>query len=160
MLVHVVNGATALSHLTTLPVLPDKVNVPLVAPEQMVVPPLTEPPTLGVLTLTTTESELTILQVLFCTTARNAVDCINAPVFNDVVVLEIFDHEVNGATALCHLNTFPVFPPNDNEGPELPEQTGDAPPEIVPGKVCGVTFIDIVFDVEVGEVAQSRLEVT
>jgi hypothetical protein len=41
----VVNGATELSHLTTLPVLPDKVNVPLVAPEQIVVPPLTLPPT-------------------------------------------------------------------------------------------------------------------
>jgi len=45
MLVHVVNGATELSHLTTLPVLPDKVNVPLVAPEHIVVPPLTLPPT-------------------------------------------------------------------------------------------------------------------
>jgi hypothetical protein len=45
MLVHVVNGATALSHLTTLPVLPLNVSVPLVDPVQMLVPPLTLPPT-------------------------------------------------------------------------------------------------------------------
>ena len=45
MVVHVVNGFTELSHLNMLPVFPDKVNVPLVEPEQTVAPPLTEPPT-------------------------------------------------------------------------------------------------------------------
>ena len=45
MVVHVVNGLTELSHLKILPVFPLKVNVPLVEPEQMVEPPLTEPPT-------------------------------------------------------------------------------------------------------------------
>ena len=63
MLVHEVNGATELSHLTTLPVLPVKVNAPLVAPEQMVVPPLTLPPTVRGLTNTTRESVDSILQL-------------------------------------------------------------------------------------------------
>ena len=38
------NGETELSHLTIDPVLPLKVNSPLVEPEQIVVPPLTDPP--------------------------------------------------------------------------------------------------------------------
>ena len=58
ILVHVVNGATELSHLTTLPVLPDKVNVPLVAPEQIVVPPLTLPPAVAGVTVTVVVDEL------------------------------------------------------------------------------------------------------
>ena len=45
MVVHVVNGLTELSHLSILPMFPLSVNVPLVDPEQMVEPPLTEPPT-------------------------------------------------------------------------------------------------------------------
>lgn len=39
----VVYGAGALSHLTTLPVSPLSDNNPLLKPEQMAVPPLTEP---------------------------------------------------------------------------------------------------------------------
>ena len=43
---HVLNGATELCHFTTVPVCPAKVNKPLVLPEQIVVPPITDPPTL------------------------------------------------------------------------------------------------------------------
>ncbi len=63
MLVHVVNGAIALSHLTTLPVLPLSVNAPLVDPEQMVVPPLTLPPALVGLTVTVVVVEFASGQV-------------------------------------------------------------------------------------------------
>ena len=63
MVVQVVNGATELSHLTTLPVLPLSVNVPLVAPEQIVVPPLTLPPTLVGLTVTVVVLEVASGQV-------------------------------------------------------------------------------------------------
>ncbi len=58
MLVHVVNGATALSHLTTLPVLPLNVSVPLVDPVQMLVPPLTLPPAVAGVTVTVVVDEL------------------------------------------------------------------------------------------------------
>ena len=58
MPVHVVNGATELSHLTTLPILPLSVNVPLVAPEQIVVPPLTLPPAVAGVTVTVVDDEL------------------------------------------------------------------------------------------------------
>ena len=58
MVVQVVNGATELSHLTTLPVLPDNVNKPLVAPEQIVVPPLTLPPTDNTFTINVAAFEL------------------------------------------------------------------------------------------------------
>ena len=81
------------------------------------------------------------------------------PVFNDVVVLVIFDHEVYGAIALCHLKTLPVLPPKVKPGPELPEHTGDPPPETVPETVCGVTLMVIVLEVAFGEAAQSKLEV-
>ena len=58
MLVHVVNGATELSHLTTLPVLPLNVSVPLVDPVQMLVPPLTLPPAVAGVTVTVVVDEL------------------------------------------------------------------------------------------------------
>ncbi len=63
MLVHVVNGATALSHLTTLPVLPLSVNIPLVDPVQIPVPPLTLPPTLVGFTVTVVVEEFASGQV-------------------------------------------------------------------------------------------------
>ena len=71
MVVHVVNGATELSHLTTLPVLPDKVKVPLVEPVQMLVPPLTLPPAEVGLIVTVVDVEFATGHVPFCTTARN-----------------------------------------------------------------------------------------
>ena len=43
--VQVLNGDTELCHLTMVPVYPDKVSNPLLLPEQMVVPPVTVPPT-------------------------------------------------------------------------------------------------------------------
>ncbi len=79
MLVHAVNGATALSHLTTLPVLPLSVNIPLVDPEQMVVPPLTLPPALVGLTVTLVVEEFASGQAPLCTTARNCVVWVSAP---------------------------------------------------------------------------------
>ena len=63
MVVQVVNGATELSHLTTPPVLPLSVNVPLVEPEQIVVPPLTLPPALVGLTVTVVVLEVASGQV-------------------------------------------------------------------------------------------------
>ena len=50
--VHVLNGDTELCHFTTVPVCPESVSRPLVLPEQMVVPPDTDPPTLAGSTLT------------------------------------------------------------------------------------------------------------
>ena len=79
MLLHTVNGATELSHLTTLPVLPVSVNVPLVEPVQMVVPPLTLPPLLVGLTVTVVVLELASGQVPLCTTALNCVVWVSAP---------------------------------------------------------------------------------
>jgi len=50
--VHAENGETELSHRTTEPVIPSKVNWLLVLPEQIVVPPVTVPPTEIGLTVT------------------------------------------------------------------------------------------------------------
>ena len=47
IVVHELNGDTELSHLTMLPVCPLSVNVPLVVPEQIVVPPPTLPATVA-----------------------------------------------------------------------------------------------------------------
>ena len=59
--VHVLNGDTELCHFTTVPVCPAKVNVPLVLPEQMVVPPVTPPPKLSTLKLPVLESPSTLI---------------------------------------------------------------------------------------------------
>jgi hypothetical protein len=56
--VHVVNGLTELSQLVTEPVFPLKVKVPLVAPEHIVVPPETLPPTDAGLTVTVVAEEV------------------------------------------------------------------------------------------------------
>ena len=58
MLVHVVNGLTELSHPVMVPVFPLKVKVPLVAPEQMVEPPVTLPPTDAGFTVTVVADEV------------------------------------------------------------------------------------------------------
>jgi hypothetical protein len=42
---HVENGLTELCHFTIEPVYPDKVSKALILPEQIVVPPDTDPPT-------------------------------------------------------------------------------------------------------------------
>ena len=57
------NGVVELNQLTTLPVLPLKVNVPLVDPEQIVVPPETLPPTEPGLTVTVVADEVAVAQV-------------------------------------------------------------------------------------------------
>ena len=62
MSVQVVNGDTDDCHFTTLPVLPLKVNVPLVDPEQIVEPPLTLPPTDVGLTVTVVVVEVAVAQ--------------------------------------------------------------------------------------------------
>ena len=58
ILVQVVNGLTELSHPVMVPVFPDNVKVPLVAPEQMVDPPVTLPPTDPGFTVTVVADEV------------------------------------------------------------------------------------------------------
>ncbi len=60
--VQVLNGDTELSHLTTEPVLLANVNKPLVLPEQIVVPPVTDPPTLVGSNVTVVNAEFAVGQ--------------------------------------------------------------------------------------------------
>ena len=62
---HVVNGLTELSHLTILPVFPDKVNNGLVEPEQTFEPPFTLPPTEPVVTVTVVAVDVSVAHVPF-----------------------------------------------------------------------------------------------
>ena len=76
---HDVNGLIEYCHLVTVPVCPERVSKSLVLPEQMVVPPETEPPTLAGSTVTVVAAELAELQAPLVTTALNCVVCDNAP---------------------------------------------------------------------------------
>ena len=58
IVVHDENGETELSHLSIDPVLPLKVSCALVEPEQIVVPPVTDPPAEVGLTVTVVDDEL------------------------------------------------------------------------------------------------------
>ena len=58
IVVHEVNGETELSQLSIDPVFPLRVNIPLVEPEQMAVPPVTDPPTDPAPTVTVVDEEL------------------------------------------------------------------------------------------------------
>ena len=69
--VQVLNGETELSHLTTAPIFPANVKTPLVLPLQIVVPPVTVPPTEVGSTVTVTTAELATKQFPFWTTALN-----------------------------------------------------------------------------------------
>jgi len=62
-----------------VPVCPAKVSTPLVLPEQMVVPPVTDPPTEVGSTVTVVATELARLQTPLVTTALNWVVCVSAP---------------------------------------------------------------------------------
>ena len=73
MLVQVVPPLIDFSQRVTFPVLPDKVKIPLLAPEQTVVPPLTVPPTLIGLTVIVAAAEKAALQVPFCACNLNFV---------------------------------------------------------------------------------------
>jgi hypothetical protein len=108
IVVQVVNGDTALSQLTTEPVCPLKVNVPLVEPEQMDVPPLTLPPTDAGFTVTVVADEVAEAHEPLCTTARNCVVWVRAPEVYVVVVLAIVVQVVNGLTELSQRTTEPV----------------------------------------------------
>ena len=63
IVVHVVNGETELNQYKTEPELPSNINVPLVEPEQIVVPPLTEPPTEPAVTVTVVVDEFALEQL-------------------------------------------------------------------------------------------------
>ena len=63
IVLHEVNGAVALNQLTTVPVFPLSVNVPLVDPEQIVDPPVTLPPTDAGFTVTVVVDELAEAQL-------------------------------------------------------------------------------------------------
>ena len=69
--VQVSNGETELCHLTTGPVWPDKVKRLLVLPEQIVVPPVTVPPTDIGSTVTVVSKEFVAAQTPLWTTALN-----------------------------------------------------------------------------------------
>ena len=71
MVVQVLNGDTEDSQRTIEPVCPLNVNVPLVEPEQIVVPPVTEPPTDPGVTVTVVAEELAVAHDPLCTTALN-----------------------------------------------------------------------------------------
>jgi hypothetical protein len=79
MAVQLVKGETEDSHLVTVPVCPLRLSVPLVDPEQMVLPPLTDPPTDAEPMVTVVEAEFTDAQLPLFTTARNCVVCVSAP---------------------------------------------------------------------------------
>ena len=105
-----VNGASELSHLNIDPVIPLKVSNPLVVPGQIVVPPLTFPPTDPGFTVTVVVDEFAEAHAPFCTTARNRVVCESAPDVYVAVVFVIEVQEVNGATELSQLSMDPVLP--------------------------------------------------
>lgn len=139
MVVHVVNGDTDDSHLTTLPVSPLRVSVPPVEPEQIVDPPVTDPPVLGGLTVMVVDVEVADAQAPFCTTARYCVVADSAPTFSEVVVLAIGVHEVNGATDDSQFTTFPLEPFSVSVPPVEPEQIV-LPPVTEPATVADETL--------------------
>jgi len=106
--VHELKGDIDLCHLTTFPVCPDKVRVPLVLPVQIVVPPETFPPAEAGSTVTVVEVEKASEHTPFLATALNCVVCDNAPEVYVVAVLLMSVHVLNGETDLCHLTTLPV----------------------------------------------------
>ena len=75
----VVNGDTEFSHLTTLPTLPARVKLPLVLPLQIVVPPVTAPPTEVGSTVTVVGVEVAVEHAPLWTTALNCVVWVKAP---------------------------------------------------------------------------------
>jgi hypothetical protein len=150
IVVQVVNGLTELSQRTTEPVCPLKVKVPLVDPEQIVVPPLTLPPTEVGDTVTVVAVAVSGVQEPFCTNTRNCVVCVNAPEVYVVAVLAIVVQLVNGDTALSQLTTEPVCPLKVRVPLVDPEQIV-VPPLTLPPTDAGFT-VTVVAD----EVAEAQ----
>ena len=68
-----VKGEVELCHLTMVPVWPESVKSPLVLPKQIVVPPVTVPPTDIGSTITVVSGEFSAAQTPRWTVARNLV---------------------------------------------------------------------------------------
>jgi hypothetical protein len=79
MLVQVENGDAADSHRTMLPVCPLNDRVPAELPVQILLPPVTDPPTEAGVTVTVVEAELAAAHEPLFTTARNWVVSESAP---------------------------------------------------------------------------------
>ena len=77
--VQLVNGAIDLCHRITVPTFPESVSRPLVLPVQIVVPPVTVPPTVAREIATVVEVENTSPQAPLSTTALNCVAWVNTP---------------------------------------------------------------------------------
>src|SRR5207244_3282304 len=74
------NASVAFCHLITLPVWPLKTRSAGLCPLQMVCAEATLPPTLGPVIVILTALELALVQLPFCTTARNHVSATSGPI--------------------------------------------------------------------------------
>ena len=108
ILVQVLNGDTALSHLTTVPTSPVMLSAAAVLPEHIGDAPVMVPAIVPDETVTMVESELAEAQLPLCTTARKAVVAVNGPDEYTVLVSFIIVQVVNGDTELSQRITFPV----------------------------------------------------
>jgi hypothetical protein len=104
------NGETELSHLTTVPLFPERVSKPLVLPLQTVVPPVTLPGYVVGSTVTIVAAEFATKQLPLWTTALNWVVCVNAPEVYIVrpAVEGMVVTVLKPSVELCHSSTFPV----------------------------------------------------
>jgi hypothetical protein len=151
MEVQLVNGETDDSHPVMLPVWPLRVSVPLVEPEQIVVPPVTDPPTVAGSTVTVVAVDVSGTQVPLCTMARKRVVCVRVPLVYVVVVLLMDVQLVNGDTADCHPVMVPVWPLRVSVPLVEPEQM------VVPPVTDPPTEEDPTVTVVVAEFADAQL---
>ena len=128
------------SHLITLPVLPVKLSVPLLVPEQTVALEFTVPPTETGFTVIVTELEFADVQTPLCTTALYWVVRVILEYVCEVVVLAIVVQVEPPLVEYSHLITLPVLPVKLSVPLLVPEQTV-APEFTVPPTETGFTVI-------------------
>ena len=91
-----------------MPIRPERVNKPLVLPEQIVLPPDTVPPAVCSYTVIVAVVELAGEHTPLVTKALYSVVCVRVPVLHEVLVLAISVQFIPLFMDNCHLFTDPV----------------------------------------------------
>ena len=125
-------------HMTTLPVLPERVSSVLLVPEHTSVPPETEPPTVAGSTVISAGVAYSGSHTPLWICALNRVVAVKPPEVYVFAVLEMLVQVLKGDSELCHFKMAPVFPDRVSS-PVVPPEQMVVLPAIVPPMEVGYT---------------------
>ena len=134
-------GDTALCHLSTEPVFPERVNNPLLEPLQTVTEPAIVPPLETGSTVITATAELVTEQTPPCSMALYFEVVVRLEAVSVFVVLAISAIEAQSSVVFCHLRIDPVCPERVRLVAFVPAQTVADPATVPPTEIGSMVMM-------------------